>query len=265
VPRDTGDPGGDRILRIAVSGTYSTGKTTTTEALSLVTGIPRTHALTAREILIDLIPGKQMMELNAMELQAVGLRRFEERVHNEASQPGSFFSDGSVVHEWIYAEARMRSGINPGAGLLHRAVKAVVGAPAKPFYQQYANAYGTVVKARAKRMYDAYIHLPVEFPMKKDGHRPVSEKFRDLSDRLLLETLDELEIPYHIIGGTIEERLAKTVSIFNLPVVRPVDEAIALAQQRVRHGIEILEADDRYHEAQRRKSVWRRMKYAMRY
>lgn len=262
---DSGKPGGERILRLAVSGTYSTGKSTTTEALSLVTGIPRTHALTAREILIDLVPGKQMMELNAMELQAVGLRRFEERVHNEAAQPGSFISDGSVIHEWVYAEGRMRIGINPGAGLMHRSIKAVVGLPMKPFMKQYADSYGKVVKARAKRTYDAYVHLPVEFEMKKDGHRPVSEKFRNLSDELLLEAIEELQIPCHVVGGTIKERLEKIIAIFDLPVVMPLDEAIELAEKRVRHTIEVLEADDRYHEAQRKKSFWRRLKYAMRY
>jgi hypothetical protein len=45
-------------LRLAVSGTYSIRKTTTTEALSAATGIPRTHATSSPEILPDLVPGK---------------------------------------------------------------------------------------------------------------------------------------------------------------------------------------------------------------
>jgi AAA domain len=106
----------DKKLPLAVSGTYSTGKTTTTEALSLATGIPRTHAMTAREILQELTPGKQLEELSASELTALGLRRLEERIHNEAAQPGSFVADGSVIHEWIYGAARMQIGINPNAG-----------------------------------------------------------------------------------------------------------------------------------------------------
>ncbi|WP_225850975.1 AAA family ATPase [Streptomyces sp. HPF1205] len=253
------------VLRLAVSGTYSTGKSTTTEALSLLTGVPRTHAMTARQILMELVPGKQLSELNASELQAMGLRRFEERVHNEAAQPGSFISDGSVLHEWVYSEARLRVGTNPGAGPLHRATKAVVGAPLKPFYQGFADSYGKVVKARAKRVYDAYVHLPVEFAMHRDGHRPVSERFRNTSDRLLLETLDELEIPYHVIGGSLRERLEKIVAAFDMPVVRPIDEAIEIAEARVRETIAVIEADQRYHDAQRRKSTWRRIKYALRY
>jgi nicotinamide riboside kinase len=257
--------GAHPTLRLAVSGTYSTGKSTTTEALSVATGIPRTHAMTSREILKDLVPGKQVQELSARELTALGLRRLEERVHWEAAQPGSFVADGSVIHEWIYGMARMRVGINPGAGLAVKVIKNIVGLPYKSFYKQYMDAYGTVVKARAKRIYDAYVHLPVEFPMTVDGHRPVSEHFRTLSDELLIETLDELGIPYHVVAGTVRERVEKIVDIFGLPLVMPLDEAIEIGQERVRTASAVLDADARAHAAQRSTSVLRRLKYTLRY
>jgi hypothetical protein len=252
-------------LRLAVSGTYSTGKTTTTEALSVATGIPRTHAMTAREILQDLVPGKQLEELSASELTALGLRRLEERIQHEAMQQGSFVADGSVIHEWIYGVARMRIGIHPGAGLAVRTVKGIAGLPYRAFYKQYMEAYGTVTKARAKRSYDAYVHLPVEFPLRPDGHRPVSEEFRALSDKLLVQTLEELEIPYYIIGGTVKERLEKIAGIFELALVMPLDEAINIAEARVRVAREIIEADARQHSQLRSKSGRRRVKYMMRY
>lgn len=254
----------DRVIRLAVSGTYSTGKSTTTEALSVATGIPRTHAMTSRQILMDLVPGKQVQELSAAELVALGLRRLEERIHAEAAD-GSFVSDGSVIHEWIYGEARMRVGINPGAPAVLRAIKAVAGLRSRPFYRQYMDAYGRIAKARAKRIYDAYVHLPVEFPMKADGHRPVSEVFRRLSDQLLLETLDELGIPYHVVGGTVVERVQRIIELFDLPQRVPIDEAIAIAHQRVQAAIDVLEADARHHDAQRGKSWRRRIAYALRY
>ena len=253
------------VLHLAVSGTYSTGKSTTTEALSVATGIPRTHAMTSREILADLVPGKTVQELSASELNALGLRRLEERIHHEAAAQGSFIADGSVIHEWIYGEARMRVGINPGAGIVLKTVKGIVGLPVRRFYKQYMEAYGTVTKARAKRTYDAFVHLPVEFPMRLDGHRPVSERFRQLSDELLVQTLEELEIPYHIVGGTVHERIEKIVSLFNLPLVMPIDEAIGMAQERVRLDSEKLEEDARAQAAQRSRSLRRTIKYALRY
>ncbi|MFI6875011.1 ATP-binding protein [Streptomyces sp. NPDC050400] len=253
-----------RGLHLAISGTYSSGKSTTTETLSMATGIPRTHAMTSREILLDLVPGKQVQELSAMELTMLGLRRLEERIHNESGE-GAFISDGSVIHEWIYGEARMRVGINPGANLLVRTVKNVAGLPVKRFYRQYMDAYGAVAKARAKRIYDAYVHLPVEFEMKADGHRPVSEPFRRMSDELLIDTLEELEIPYHVVGGSVRERVERIVEIFDLPLVMPLDEAIERAGAKVREATRVLEQDARFHDAQRVKSLRRRISYAMRF
>ena len=44
------DPAPPRV-RLAISGTFGVGKTTTAEAVAIAAGIPRTHALTSREIL----------------------------------------------------------------------------------------------------------------------------------------------------------------------------------------------------------------------
>ncbi len=251
-------------IHLAVSGTYSTGKSTTTEALSLATGIPRTHAMTSREILVDLVPGKQVQDLNAMELMALGLRRLEERIHNE-SGGDAFISDGSVIHEWVYGQARLKVGINPGASWALRVVKTVAGLPVKRFYRNYGDAYGVLAKARAQRIYDAYVHLPVEFDMHADGHRPVSEPFRRLSDELLLGTVKELGLPYVIARGSVQERLEQIVDAFQLPLVMDVGEAVAEAMRRVAEATRILEEDDRVHEARRKKGIRQRVRYAMRY
>jgi len=229
----------DHDARIAVSGSYSSGKTTAAEALSIATAIPRTGALTAREIVVDLLPHKRFEELSAAELLMLALRRFEERVQGESQLPGGRISDGSVLHEWVYGEARMQVGINPGASLLHRATKRVVGVAAKTYVQQYIDAFGLVAKERAKRAYDVFIHLPVEFEMRADGHRPVSEEYRRVSDRLLIRVLDELEIPYHVVGGSVSERVTRIVELLELDIVVPVAEAVAMANERIEHSREM--------------------------
>lgn len=251
-------------LRLAISGTYSTGKSTTTEALSIATGLPRTHALTSRELLLDLVPGKTVQELNSIELLQLGLRRFEERVHNEAGDI-SFISDGSVIHEWVYGQARMRTGINPGATAALRVAKSVAGIGRKGPYRDYLTVFGEVSKQRAARLYDAYVHLPVEFPMTADGHRPVSEPFRHLSDEILQETIRELGIPCHVVGGSLHERIERIVDLFDLPTVVPIEVAVAQANDRVAAATRILEEDAVFQAAQRRKSFLRRLTYALRY
>lgn len=252
-------------LRLAVSGTYSTGKTTTTEALSIATGVPRTHARTAREILRDISPGKALEDLSAGELIQMGLRRLEERIHHEAEIHGAYISDGSVIHEWVYGEVRMRQGINPNATIFHKLLTEVAGWRVKKFYQQYMNAYGAIVKDRARRTYDAYIHLPVEFEMHKDGHRPVSEKFRNGSDQLLLSSIKDIGIPCHVIGGSIEERLEKIIDVMEMPTVVPIKEAAEIAKQRVALYHEELEQEAQRVQKLRDNNWIKKLKYSFRY
>ncbi len=66
-------------MKIAISGTYSTGKTTTSYALSHLTGIPRTHAKTMRELLPDVAPGRRLEDCGVPELIQLGILRFSER------------------------------------------------------------------------------------------------------------------------------------------------------------------------------------------
>jgi AAA domain len=252
---------GNRI-RIAVSGTYSSGKTTTSEVLSVATGIPLTDTLTAREILMDLLPGRRLEDLSAPELMMLGVRRLEERIQGEARLPGSFISDGSVLHEWIYGAVRTRVGINPGAPFMDRAVRRVLSAPIMPFLKRYMYAYGEVMKARAKRTYDVFVHLPVEFEMERDGYRPGSEKYRTMADQMLRDALEELKLPYYVVGGTVQERVERIVELLDLPLVMPVDEAIPIATARISCSRDMIAGQQL--ALKKRVSLWERAKYATR-
>lgn len=222
-----------RRLRLAISGTYSTGKTTTTEALSLWVGLPRTHAQTMREILGEVLPGKALEDCRMPELFQLGILRYTERAIREATMSGSFVSDGSALHEWVYGKARMVVGINPNDGRLRRTIRAVMVAPYKKVLTDINEAFGAVVKRHAKRSYDEFIHLPVEFPLVKDGHRPVSEEFRALSDQLLKDILTELGIKFHVVGGSLKHRLTRIAEIYGLAPVMPIEQAISEAKTRV--------------------------------
>lgn len=223
-------------IRLVVSGTYSTGKTTTTTALSIATGIPMINALSAREILTDIYPGRRFQDMNLTELMVLGLRRMEERVKAETAllhQGGQFISDGSVLNEWIYGTVRMQIGINPGAPIFHQMIKAVLGVPFRRFLRSYIEAYGEVVRAHAKANYTHVVHLPVEFPMAENGHRPVSEKYRTLSEQQLLQEFQSYDIPNYSVSGTEEERLQQIIQCLDLPQVMEIPEAIEQARQRI--------------------------------
>jgi nicotinamide riboside kinase len=246
----------DHRLRIAISGTYSTGKTTTTEALSRWLGIPRTHARSMREILPEAIPGKALEDCGPAELFQLGLLRFTERAVRESAMQGSFVSDGSSLHEWVYGQARMQVGINPNDRVIVRKLKRLLTLPYRPLLIKINAAFGAVVKRHAKLHYDEFIHLPVEFPLVKDGHRPVSEDFRALSDRLLRETLEELGIQYHVVSGTLEQRLNTIAEIYGWKPAMPLEQAITEATERVRALHLEIESDAQAAAKRRQESPW---------
>ncbi|WP_086445327.1 AAA family ATPase [Candidatus Enterococcus lemimoniae] len=232
---------GKKEIRLVISGTYSTGKTTTTTALSIATGIPLINALSAREILTDLYPGRRFQDMNATELLALGLKRMEERIREEMAlyqTSGSFISDGSVMNEWIYGTVRMKVGINPGSSFSHRMAKAVLGLPARGFFKKYLDAYGQVANQHAKQWYTDAVHLPIEFEMDSDGHRPVSEKYRVLSDQELKNAFISIGLEPNLVTGNQIERVKKIVELYHLPLVVPVEEAVKLAQTRIQKNRE---------------------------
>ncbi|WKB36217.1 AAA family ATPase [Terrilactibacillus sp. S3-3] len=95
-----------------------------------------------------------------------------------------------------------------------------------------------MVKNYALENYNVFIHLPIEFPLVRDGHRPQSESFRKLCDDLLIKkTIKELGIKYYVVHGTLENRLKQIVSLLNLKCLMDVDEAIRIAQERVKSSL----------------------------
>lgn len=239
--------------RIVISGTYSTGKTTTTTALSLATGISLVNASSAREILTSLYPGRRFQDMDISELMALGLSRFEQRVKAESilmNHNQSFISDGSVLNEWVYGTVRLKIGINPGAPVYQQIIKDILGLPSRSFFAKYMNAYGQVVNQRAKSTYTHVIHLPIEFPMDPDGHRPVSERYRRLSDIEIAKTFKGYHIPFYTVGGSQRERVAKIINLLHLPQVMPVAQAVEMANEVIRKSRDMVSQKmiEQYHK-----------------
>jgi nicotinamide riboside kinase len=219
-------------MKIAVSGTYSSGKTLTVMALAHHTGIPRTLAATIREILPSAVPGKTLAEVTPAEYLQLAMRRHVGRAVNEALLGDPFITDGSSLQEWAYAAARVRYGMNP-------ALTADADIPEIPpeelseemrFFAAVTDQFGHAVRQHVKDSFDVFVHLRNELPLSADGHRPMNDRFRDSCDRMLLAALDDLRIPYYVVGGDLPARLTMIVDVLGLPTPVPVGVAIERAQ-----------------------------------
>src|SRR4051794_1364489 len=216
-------------MRLGISGTYSSGKTLTAMALSHYTGVPRTRAKTMREILPDAAPGKTLEECTAAELLQMIMVRHVERAVHESRLP-DFVSDGSSLQEWIYGSVRVTVGINPNESAHLGALESVEPTDEIRFFEDVMAQLGRAMKRHVQSSFDAFVHLRNELPLAADGHRPVNDRFRSLCDEILMETLDELEIPYHRVDGSVEERLERIAGIFGLEPRMSPAHAVALAR-----------------------------------
>jgi AAA domain len=214
-------------MKLAISGTYSSGKTRSVMALSHYTGIPRTLAKAIREIMPTAVPGKKLAEVTPAEfLQLMMLRHVGRTVH-EALLGDHFISDGSSLQEWLYGAARMAYGMDPNSTV----DGPVEPHPDMPFFGRVVDQFGSAFRRHVKDTFDGFVHLRHELPITPDGHRPMNERFRTLIDELLLSTLEELEIPVFVVSGSFNDRLEAIVEHYGLPTVLDVDEAVRRANE----------------------------------
>jgi hypothetical protein len=230
-------------MKLAISGTYSSGKTLTSYSLAHYVDIPRTRARTMRELLPLAVPGKTLEQCNGAELIQLIVRRHVERCVHESHLSKGFVSDGSSLQEWLYGAVRVIVGINPNDSVHLSDVETVERTPEMEFFDQVMGELGKAIKDHVKQTYDAFVHLPNELELAKDGHRPVNERFRRLADEGIAAAIDELGIPRHVVGGTLPERLNQIVDLFGFAPVMTVEEAIERAQQEYRAVDMTIESD----------------------
>lgn len=246
--------GNNDPLRIAISGTYCTGKTTTALALSLASGIPMTHARTMRELLPETFPGKTLRQCRFHELMVLGMKRFEERIAAEAALGDGFISDGCTLQEWLYGSTRLMTGADPAENPWTMKIKKLLHPLEWKLFRHQIASFERVVKAYAVTHYDRFFHLPVEFAFVADGHRPTSERFCMASEGRLLQAYDALGIEATIVTGTLEARLEQLLGHLGIAPIIPIAQAAALATDRRRTGFDAVPLEDVQQENYRSKN-----------
>ncbi|ENV48740.1 hypothetical protein P255_02736 [Acinetobacter brisouii CIP 110357] len=219
-------------MRIGLTGTYSSGKTLTSLIISEYLNLPRTEARTMREILPFAAPGKTLEEVTSPQLIQMIITRHMDRVIHEYKLKDRFISDGCSLQEWIYGSVRVKYGMNPNQSIHLKDNEAVSKTTELAYFENIMSELGKVFKRHVQDSFDLFIHLPNELPLAKDGHRPVNELFRSASDELLKDTFDELDMKYHIIGGSLEERADAIAELLKIKPVKSIQESIKIANQK---------------------------------
>jgi len=166
--------------RIAIVGSFSTGKTTLAEAAAEPLGLPLLPEV-AREVAAE---GFQLDKDATPEVETlIFLRQYR----NELRHP-AFIADRSLLDVMAYA----------GWVLDHQERR-----------REFAlwDACVDIAEHRLRTQYTHVVYLPIEFPIVPDGLRPMDEEFQRDIDQRILGLLERYGLAYETLTGSVEDRL----------------------------------------------------------
>lgn len=168
------------MKRIAIVGSFSTGKTTLAEALAPKLGLPLLPEV-AREIAAQ---GFKLDKDATVETETlIFLRQY----HNEMTHP-AFVGDRSLVDVMAYADWVLE----------HQDRR-----------KEFAlwDTCLEIARHQLRSQYTDVFYLPIEFPIVPDGLRPMDPDFQADIDRRLVRFLELYDVKYETLTGSVEERL----------------------------------------------------------
>ncbi|MFN2642234.1 MAG: AAA family ATPase [Actinomycetota bacterium] len=168
------------MRRIAIVGSFSTGKTTLASAVAEPLGLPLLPEA-AREVVA--LGFKLDKDATPETETLIFLKQF----YNEMSHP-EFVGDRSLIDVMAYA----------GWVLDNRE------------WTKEMTLWEECQKIASHHLRSQYSHvfyLPIEFPIVPDGLRPMDPDFQNDIDRRMLEILDTNAIKFETLTGSVEERI----------------------------------------------------------
>ena len=170
--------------RVAIVGSFSTGKTTLAEEAAPKLGLPLLPEV-AREI-VEL--GFKLDKDATVETETlIFLRQF----HNEMTHP-EFVGDRSLIDVMAYASWVLENQ-----------------EPRKEF--ALWDTCLDIAKHHLRSQYSHVFYLPIEFGIVLDGLRPDDPDFQQDIDRRMVQLLATNDVAYDTLTGSVEERLDKLI------------------------------------------------------
>jgi len=167
--------------RIAIVGSFSTGKTTLAELLAPRLGLPLLPEV-AREV-VEL--GFKLDKDATPETEAL---IFLKQLNNELETP-DFVGDRSLIDVMAYAGWVLDNQPRRKEMIIWEECE-------------------RLARARLSGNYSHVFYLPIEFPIVLDGLRPDDPAFQKEIDERMVGLLERFDIPYRTITGSIDDRLA---------------------------------------------------------
>tara|TARA_Y100000310_G_C20645676_1_gene796399 strand:- start:312 stop:875 length:564 start_codon:yes stop_codon:yes gene_type:complete len=177
--------------RIAIVGTYCSGKSTLANCISQEYRLPLSGDALEIE-LGELFPEKRFDELTSQEALLVCARGLRRRQKIE-SNGGSFISDASTISELAYYLSARETIFNDPLDF--------------PSLVKNYSAHSQI--------YTHVLYLPLEIEFEQNKHRPNNPELRSAIDRKIPEVIRSREIPFTTISGSLPERMKAVASIFN--------------------------------------------------
>lgn len=172
------------MRRIAIVGSFSTGKTTLAEAAAPKLGLPLLPE-TAREIVAEGFKLDKDVTVEAEVL--IFLRQYR----NELTHPG-FISDRSLIDVMAYASWVLENSERRKEFALW-------------------DACVDIASLQLRSTYTDVFYLPIEFDIVPDGLRPMDPEFQADIDRRIMGLLQHHDVVYRTLTGSVEDRVSALI------------------------------------------------------
>lgn len=196
--------------RIALTGSYGNGKTLVSLTLSELLGVPRAHVENIDVLYRDIYGVNKNPKLYTMpELFSVGLARFHSRIKQQ-KQTG-FISDGSVLNELAYGEARMRlASKQTGKPSLRNLLYGNM-------YKDFGYRLERTIIDYAKTAYDEVYYLKID-PLPSTCSQ-TNLLFQNYFEEALFRIFEDNGIEYKCLAGGIESFILAVLDSCNCKTI----------------------------------------------
>lgn len=215
----------NEISKVAITGTFLTGKSTICEALKNLTNIPIIKTTSIELILQQHSSCKTLWECSPCEYFKVCLLNFKEQMLKVNQKSQSFWSEDTLISNYAYGLIKTTIGYSY-TNQLSNIMKRITMMPYNKALIKCYEAFGEVIKMYMLETYNSIIHLPVEFEYGNSTAYPDFRKTRKMCDELMIQILEDMGIRHYIITGDIKDRLEKIIKIYDLKPVVNIETAI---------------------------------------